>query len=853
MSSGSITRTLVLRSVRANVLRLLLTTFAVFVGVAFVSTAFGLADQLRGVIDTEDVVDLSGLSGNGLQIAAEGSGFSPPVQIDATLAEKVEALPGVASATPSYQQFIQFATDAPTQPGFGAIQSVALIDPFYAKDWRIVDGRAPTGPDEIALNQEGFTAALTGVGGTAEVLFPTGKRAVQVVARVERVDEPENRGGSAMEFVSAVAVADPDSVGEMLHSEGKAELINVELDPGADVNEVRTAIQEVLPDSLKVSTSAEVAQSVADQLETIATWIERVMLIFAGVIVFVGSFLVVNTFNMVVGQRMRELGLLRSVGADRSQVFRLVSGEAFFVGVVASILGLVFGVGASTLLGGLITGEGYEPVLTLRTIGMGLLIGIGVTMVASLTPALRAARISPLAAIDGTSHAASKSNRISTVIAVVLIAASAAALGAGLNGDLDFSKRIFFLIPGAIGLFVGTAALARFIARPIMLLFGKPVAWRQTAQLGAANAARNPRRTSSTAAALMIGLALTICVVTVGTSVRNALLDQFDTSTKGQLMVMSQGFVNIDGPTFAAALSDVDGVDTVVDYAMFRGDLTGDTNYHITQMTGAPLSSMPEAFDIGIVDGPSSGWGADDVILAEESARDVGVRVGDTVTLKDSSGTTRELKVAALHSRTALFGQAIVDSSLADSMSLSPFFQGTAVVTTPGASVPTVRAAVEDAAKNFPSTEVLTAQEAIDRAGSQINILLSIISALLFASVLLAGLGVTNTLVLSVVERQREIGLMRAIGATRRQMRSIVRWEALMTSFFGALLGTAIGTGLGIGIVSALPDSFVGVVSFPTGWIIACFVLSIVLALLASIWPAYRASRLDILDAIADH
>lgn len=839
---------LVARSVRANVLRFLLTTFAVFVGVAFVTTAFGLADQLRGIIDTSEIPTASAGGASQLQVAPKSSGFGPPAALNVDLADKIAEVDGVASATPSYFMFVEFDSGTERAEGFQGLQGVAAAGGYNSDDWELIDGRAPAGPKEVAVDADGKLAALANVGGQVDILLPTGRERFNVVGEVAAKDAPSG----IFSFIKANAVFDEDTLGKISGNPTSASAILVSLDPAADPAATQKAIKATIPAGLEVLSADQVTAQIKDQLTTIADWIERVMLIFAGVTLFVGTFLVVNTFTMVVGQRIRELGLLRAVGGNRQQLFTMVAAEALLVGAVASLVGLGVGLALATVVGNLIKSEGaFQIIVTPRTVGMALLIGMGVTLISAIAPAMKAARIQPLAAINGIDARQDDQRKWPTIVAALTVVGGAILLAAGFGDDLSFGLRMGYLLPGALMLFVGLAILSRFVARPVMAVLGQPVKFRISARMGAANAARNPRRTATTASALMIGLALIVTVVTVGTSVKDAILNQFKTASNADYYLQPEGFGQIDPASIANDVAAVSTVAESADFSFAIASLKGPKEYRITQMTSAPLDRFPTVFDLGVEDGSVSQLDAGSVLIAADAAEDMGVKVGDTVELSNASGEATKLVVAATYAKTALAGQAVIDRAASDDLNLNPQFQGIAVTGETGASLTELRASLEKVGENYPSNTVKTRTEVEDEFGAQFDVILRIISALLIASVLIAGLGVMNTLILSVVERTREIGLLRAVGGTRRHVRSMIRWEALLTSTFGAILGVIVGTGLGFGIVSALPKSFVSGVTTPISWIIACLIFAIILGLLASIWPAFRASRMDILKAIS--
>lgn len=846
---------LTLRSARAHILRFLLTTFAVFIGVTFITTAYGLADQLRGILD-DQTSGISDQVGGGefpgsdrlLFVAPELTTFGFSGSLDASLADDIGAIDGVATSVGQSQRGISFEVPGRADDDLSQITSLATTSAYDDAQWKLEAGGAPQGPDQLALNADGEVAANASVGDTVSVFLPTGQRDMTITGLVSSVT-PES--SSIFQFTSAVAIFDPAVNAALFGAEDSVDNILVQVAPDADVATVTTAIAETLPDGVTVGDAADLTDQVVGIINTIVDGIETGMLVFAGITLFVGTFLVANTFSIVVAQRTKELAVLRAVGAGRRQVFASVIGEAAVIGILASLLGLAAGLALATLAGWAIdTSRGVQFVVSARTVGIGLGIGLGVTLASALFPALRAMRVSPIAAMRDTESTPQRSGPWGLVAGALALAIGIAGIVIGLGGSRSISARIGLIGGGAVIMFLALAALSRVIAAPAVRLIGAPLGSGPVATLARTNAARNPKRTASTAGALMIGLALIALVATVGLSVQQSLENQLRNNTTATWYVTPNQFVPPDPATITDDLRSADGVEAVVPSSFANATVTS-ADGDATGVAVAYLDEVQEVYDLGVTDGPTDGPTDGDVWLSTDAAENLQAKVGDQVTVSTGVGTEASTKVGAIYTRTAALSDILIDQKIADDVGAIAFVQAIAVKGESGTSSDAVKAAIEPVAANFANSEVITPREYEESQTGPLNIAVRAVAALLLASVLVAGLGVANTLALSVYERTREIGLLRAVGTTRKQIRKTVRREAVITSVFGGLLGVVVGTALGTAAVKALPDALSGSLVIPWGWIALCIIVTVVMGLLAALWPAWRASRMNVLDAIS--
>ncbi|MEZ5382974.1 MAG: FtsX-like permease family protein [Microthrixaceae bacterium] len=846
---------LTLRSARSHVLRFVLTTFAVFIGVSFITTAYGLADQLRGILDEEtstasqagDISDVPGAD-RLLFVSPEVTSFGLTSTLDASLAEEIRSVDGVATAFGQTQRGVSFDVPGQATGSLGEFEAAATTSAYDEAQWRLVDGTAPTGPDQVAVNADGLSAAsltTASVGDSVSMFLPTGRRQMTISGVVEsRTPESSN----PFQFTTAVAVFDPAVSQSLFGSEGRVDSIVAVVAPESDAAAAKERIADVLPDGVTVGDAADLTAQAVGLINTIVDAIETGMLVFAGITLFVGTFLVANTFSIVVAQRTRELAVLRAVGAGRRQVFASVVGEAAVIGVIASLLGLIAGLLLAALAGWAIdTERSFGVIASGRTVGVALGIGMGVTMVSAIFPALRATRVAPVAAMHDHEVGPPRASWWGPLMGVVGVGGGIGAIVVGLGNGVSTAWRIGLIGGGAIAMFLALAGLSRFIAAPAVRMIGAPLGSGPVATLARTNAARNPRRTATTAGALMIGLALIALVATVGLSVRQGLENQLRNDTTATWFVQPNQFVPPDPTALVDALARPTEVASVVttSFATITVDGPDGTS---TGVAVADLAEVPTVYDLGITDGGTDTSG---VWVSSDAARDLGVSVGDQVTLSTGVGADVRATVGAIYTRTAALSTILVDQPLADELGAQIFVQAVAIRGAEGFTDEQVRTAIKPATDDFASSAIVTPEDYTESQTTPLNWAVRAVAALLLVSVMVAGLGVANTLALSVYERTREIGLLRAVGATRRQIRKAVRREAVITSIFGGLLGVAVGTSLGVAAVNALPDAFSGTLVIPWAWIIGCILVTVFMGLGAALWPAWRAARMNVLEAIA--
>jgi putative ABC transport system permease protein len=843
-----------LKGLVSRKLRATLTAIAIVLGVAMVSGTFMLTDTMQKAFDqvfassyTQTDAVLSGRK------VVDWSQSGKPTVPESTLA-RVRELPQVAAAS---GQIVDLSGDVDlvklidkegkpiqAQPSFGL--GVDTSQPRF-NPFELADGRWAKSSDEVVLDAGTASKHDFHVGDLVRVAGDGPAIAYRLVG-VARFGEVDSIGSAA------IAVFDVPTAQQIHHKRG-FDTISVAAKDGVSQAELTRSLERIVPPRVVVHTGAEQAAEDGKGVNEFLKYIRWMLLGFGGVSLFVGAFVIFNTLSITVAQRTRELATLRTLGASRRQVLRAVVLEGFVIGAFASLVGLAAGFGLAAGLRALLDAVGaslptVSMVLRPRTVVVSLALGIGITLIASIVPAIRATRIPAISAVrEGAAAARARISGRTTAAAVGVVAASAGALVYGtLAHDVPGSARVAALVFGAIGLFVGTAMLAPRLVRPLTAVVGLPSArFGGTAgRLARDNALRNPGRTASTAAALMIGLTLVTFVA-----------------------VLARGLIHSDQ---AAVRGQLDGVTHVVT-PQGDGDSTmpvavGDA---VASARGVSVSSSVRT-DMVSVDGSQQGvsgvdpatigrvyrfeWkqGSDEVlsslanggaIVDESIAEDKHLGIGDRLVLRTASDRPLALTVKGVYSPSKfdpLLGSVVVSQKTFD-----------ASFSRPGDALTLVRAAsatpVEQAISAYPDTAVKTEDAFVADRSADLTSILGILYALLGLSVVVSLLGMINTLVLAVFERTRELGMLRAVGMTRRQVRRMIRHEAVVIALIGAGIGLPLGIGLGALVIQALSQFDVSF-SLPVGTLAVFTVVAIVAGLLAALLPARRASRLNVLHAL---
>ena len=837
----------IVKGLLAHKLRLFLTAMAVVLGVSFVAGTFVLTDTISKTFDTLFTeitagtdVSVRAASGFGEDAGAETTRDTVP----ATLLETVRRIPGVEVVAPTvggYAQFVDERNKAVTTggaPTLGFNWTEPELSPLTLRS-----GREPQRGGEVVVDAVTAREHDFGVGDRVKLLFRGPPEEFTVVG-ITGFGEADNLAGATL------AIFDVETAQRVFGKVGRFDSIEVKAAEGLSALELRDRLQGAMPPGIEVVTSQQVADESADAVQEALGFIATALLVFAGISLFVGGFIILNTFSILVAQRTRELALLRALGASRQQVMVSVVAEAFLMGLLASLIGLGLGVLIAIGLQELLKAFGIDlpaagVVIKPRTIVASLIVGVVVTVLSSIAPARRASRIPPMAALrDGGVEQAGPLRRRSVAGAVVTVL-GAAALAYALFGDGSIS----LLGLGAALVFVGVALLSPLAARPMALAIGAPLPRMAgiSGKLGRQNAIRNPRRTASTAAALTVGLGLVACVSVLAASIKAASADIVDEYLAADFIITTQQFVPTVSPELAPRLASQPEIGAV------SALQTGEWRYHGSRRTiyaGDP-ATLGQVLKLEITGGDAGGLARGEVLVDEDELEEQDLAIGDMLPMTFARTGERELRIAGTFSQNQLLGSYLVSTTTFDANFTDRLDFAVLATAAEGVSPAAARPAVERVTEDFPNVELRDQAEFKEQQENQVNQILGLITALLMFSIIIAVFGIINTLALSVFERTREIGLLRAVGMSRRQVRSMIRGESVIIAVLGAILGLVVGVLFGWAIVVDLASQGISEIVVPGGQLVVYVVLAAVAGVIAAVFPARRAARLDVLAAIS--
>jgi putative ABC transport system permease protein len=849
--STNVTLLLARRSMRARIGRLIAISIAIILGVAFVVGSFVLADSMRSGFDS---LFTDAFENTDLQVRTElafGSGSDTGTRdpVQAGLVDTVAQVPGVERAAGELQRSAQIidadgeAVTTGGAPMFGA--SWDGTDPGSTIELR--EGETPSGPDQVAIDKNTADHNDLEIGQPIDIITATGPHTFTLTGTVGLGDS-DTFGGATF------ALWDPATAAEVLGALGVYDSIDIRVAEGEDVTAVRQQIAEVLPDHTEVVDQQTLIDEANDDVNAFIGPFGTGLLVFAFITAFVSAFLINNVFAITIGQRLRELALLRAVGGAGRQVRRLIVVEALVMSVIATVIGIFAGIGVAKLILAIFNAAGagfpdFPIVLTPLAIVMAFLVGVGITVLAVLVPARRAARIPPVAAMRpelGFDALSTKRLVVATVTTIVGALMFLIGLLVQPGGTLGM---IALAGGGALLLFLGTASVSSTVATPVTKMIGWPVAkvYRAPGQLASENAGRAPRRTSATVAALMIGVALVSASAVFASSLRNTFTAAMDRGVTADWVVTASGFQLLPG-VVNETLSEVPELSAVTGVRVIPVLIDDDEK----QVGSADPVALEQLINVNLQSGSWEGLQEGGIFVHQDPARDLGLEVGSTLEATFQNGVEHEFTVAGIYSDAYLVGNWLMPSTVVDEIitgEQSDFF--VAMKNADGVSDDEARQAIDAALVDYPQTKLETADQFKDSQAAQIEQLLVIITVLLGFAIIIAVLGISITLGLAVFERTREIGLMRAVGMTRRQTRRMVRWEAIIVSTFGAIVGIVLGTLIGIVLSLAVPDSIIDEISFSVPTIIAILIGAVIAGFIAALYPSFKASRMDVLEAIA--
>ncbi len=847
-----------LKNLAGRKLRAALTAIAIVLGVAMVSGTYILTDTIKAGFDTiyqvsyqnTDVV-ITGKTAFGPSNNNNGTGG---VSFPETVLAQVKALPDVAAAVGSVEDpatHLVGSNGKVIQTG-GAPNLGFSHDSTGDKRFNpltLVSGRWPLTPTEVAIDKA--TADKKGY----KVGDPIGVQARGPVQQFRITGIAELASVSSIGGAT-LAIFNLPTAQQLFGKVGKLDQIRVAGNAGVTDSQIVSEIQPILPPTAEVLSASKQAAKDAKQTNSFLSFLQGFLLAFGGIALFVGAFVIANTLSITIAQRTREFATLRTLGASRRQVLGSVFMEAFVIGTVASIVGLFLGLGLAKGLNQLFVSFGINlpksgTVFAARTVIVSLAVGIIVTMIASLRPAFRATSVPPIAAVrEGSVLPPHRFARWSPVLSAVLTGLAILLLLYGLFvHHISTTQRLVALGAGVLILFVGVALIAPKFVRPLARVLGWPGAkvGGTPGTLARDNTQRDPRRTASTAAALMIGLALVTFVAVLGAGLRSSFESAVNQLFHADYALTSQDNFTPLGIPAAVALKTVPGVTAVSGVRGGDGRAFGKT----IQVTGVD-SQMPKVIDIDWVQGSAeaaANLGPDGAFVSKSYAKNHNLKLGSPIRLETPAGKFLDLKVKAIFDPPkggSPFGDVTISTDTFDKNYQTPA-NVFAFINIAGGVTAANTAKLEAALKDFPDAKIATESQFKANQEQGINMLLNLLYVLLGLSIIVSLFGIVNTLVLTVFERTRELGMMRAVGMTRRQVRRMIRYESVITALIGAALGIPLGILLAVLVTHAVSAIAIAI---PVGTIIVFVIAAIIVGLLAAILPARRAARLNVLEAL---
>ncbi|HEX4978711.1 MAG TPA: FtsX-like permease family protein [Acidimicrobiales bacterium] len=858
-------RRVTLRSLWQHKRRLVSTVLAVLLGVAFLSGTFVFSDTLNQSLDElfDDVWDGVDVRVQG-EVTFDSDFGQTEAPLDEALADSVDGVDGVESAAP-YVAVEGFGPNnrvlGPDGEPIGVEQGPPTIfeswlpaNPF---DYRLTDGsRAPRAAGEVVLDVGAADDGGFGVGERVTLATRFGPSQYTLVGTF-------TFGGSDSQGGVVVAAFTLAEAQRLAGSEGQADYIVATGADGVSQEELARRVRAALPADVQVLTGEEAAAQDADDLQQGLSFFDQVLTIFGTIALVVATFLIANTFQILVAQRTRELALLRAVGASRRQVFASVLLEALVVGLVAAVLGILAGIALAAGITTLLDALGVElPATSLvvdpGTVVFALAVGTLVTLVSSIAPAVRATRVAPLAALRDVAVEATRASRPRLALAALTLVVGGVNLSRAWTEDGD-SDAIPSVGLGALLLLAGVILLGPAVASWAVRAVGAflPRVRGVTGRLAVENAARSPKRTSATASALLIAVALVGVVTIFAESAKTSVGAEVERGLDADLIVQPEGggFGGFGfSPEVARAIGEVPGVEVVAAASFEPVRLTYPGGEREDTFVGAvdpePLAALAEPT---MAEGELRDLRPGGVIVGRQLAEDRSLEIGDTIGAAFTAGGSLDLRVDAVSDDPTLLGP--ITMHRADLGSLGgQRLDAQILVEVSGGGGETLREVqrrVEAAIASFPGIEVVNRDEFVGDVADQLTAFVNVIYGLLALSVLIAMIGVANTLSLSVHERIRELGLLRAVGMARTQLRASIRWEAVLIALLGAVSGLGVGLLASFALVESLSGMGLTAFAVPVPTLAIQVALAAGFAVLASVRTARRAARLDILAAIA--
>jgi len=845
-----------LRGLAGRKLRSALTALAIVLGVAMISGTFILTDTINKgftTIFTESYKNTSAVITAHSTISSSNSGAALTGGFPASVLDKVQRLPDVADAAGSITDTAKLVRrNGSTFSTHGAPAIAVSYQPHEERfnPLVLVSGSFPTTSSEVAIDKAAADKDNFKPGDTIRVIA-RGPEKIFTISGIVKFGTVSSIGAAT------IAVFDLQTAQQLFNKVGKFDVVRVAGKGSVSEAKLASEIRPLLPPTAQVRTAeAQVKQETKDV--GFVGIIQKILLGFGGVALFVGAFVIFNTISITVAQRMRELATLRTIGASRRQVMLSVLGEALIVGALAAATGLFLGFGLAVGLDKLMSSIGIDlpksaTVFATRTVVVSLIVGIVITLLSALRPALRATRVPPIAAIrEGVDLPPGRLAFLGPPLKAIVAAAGIALLlyGFFVHG-ISVTQRLVAMGAGALLLFVGVALISAWLVPPLARVLGWPATkiGGSAGNLARANSIRNPGRTASTAAALMIGIALVTAVAALASGIRNTVHDTLRSTFVADYAVTSPDGFTPFAPASEKALARVPGVLAVSGERVGDGEAFGKT-VQVSGVNGDVAKVIHMDWAQGS-DATPAQLGTNGAILEKTYAKNRDVSIGDPFTLQTPAGTKLYLLLKGTYvapKGPPAFGSVIIPQRTFDRVYPQPTNLFEFVNMRGGANDANTKR-LKAALADFPDVKLQTESQFRTNQAKFINQLLALLYVLLALSVIISLFGIVNTLVLTVFERTRELGMLRAVGMTRRQVRRMIRHESVITALIGAALGIGLGFFIAFLVTQALKKDGIGF-AVPTVSVVVFVIAAIVAGLLAAILPARRAARLNVLEAL---
>jgi putative ABC transport system permease protein len=843
-----------LKGLAGRKLRAVLTALAIVLGVTMISGTYVLTDTIDKAFKSLFTEAYAGTDAVVTGKEAFSSDFALPPPFDASLLDKVRTLPGIEAAAGGISDTAQLtdkeggliSTQGAPALAFGIDTSQERFNALT-----LTAGSWPSGPDQVAIDAGTADSEHYAVGDTIGVSAkgPVRRFTISGLVKFGKVDSI----GSA-----TIAVFDVPTAQALFDKKGKLDGIQAAAKAGVSAQALVNEIEPILPPGTQVQTGTKEASDASKDVEGFTKFIRYFLLAFGGIALFVGAFVIFNTLSITVAQRVREFATLRTIGASRRQVLGSVILEAIVIGLFASVVGLFLGLGLAKGLNSILVSFGLDlpttgTVFAGRTILVSLLAGVLITLLAGIVPAMRATRVPPIAAVrEGATLPRSRFARFQPYAAGLTTLLGLALLLYGVFvHSIGIGQRLGVIGAGCLILFLGVAGFSSKLVRPLASVLGWPAVriGGAAGRLARENSMRNPHRTAATAAALMIGLALITFVAVLAQGLRDSVASAIDRQVGADYVVVSDDNFTPFEPASDRALATVAGAEVVG----IRGD-RGRVNGSKKNVTGVDPATIVAVYEFDWTDGSDAvlaGLGRDGAVVEKGLADDKDLTVGSLVIVETPGGKSLDVTVKGIYEAPPLWkmlgditiSQAAFDAGYQDPRNLYTF------VRTRGGATPANEQALDTALRDYPGVKLDTKSGFSKTQQDSINPFLNLLYVLLALSVIVSLFGIVNTLVLSVFERTRELGMLRAVGMTRRQVRRMIRHESVITALIGAVLGIVLGIFLAAIITQALHDEGV-IFSVPVANIVVFAGIAVVAGMFAAIFPARRAARLNVLEAL---